>query len=61
VFSFRAGPDTGPAAAWTAYVTESQHWALYGPDLASHLPFIVTMFLAFIVLRVAPGLRQRRA
>jgi membrane protease YdiL (CAAX protease family) len=61
VFSFRAGPDTGSAAAWTAYVTESQQWALYGPDLASHLPFIVTMFLAVVVLRGASGPRQRSA
>ena len=59
VFSFRAGPNTGPAAAWTAYVTESQQWALDGPDLASHLPFIVAMFLAVVILRLTPVPRQR--
>ena len=61
VFSFRAGPDTGPTAAWTAYVTESQQWALYGPDLPSHLPFIMTMLLAVVVLRLAFGVRPRSA
>jgi CAAX protease family protein len=61
VFSFRAGPAGGPAAAWTAYVTENQQWALYGPDLPSHLPFIVTMLLAVVVLRLAFGVRPRSA
>jgi hypothetical protein len=61
VFSFRAGPDTGPAAAWTAHVTERQQWALYGPDLGSHVPFIVTMFLAVVVVRLAVGRRSPAA
>jgi membrane protease YdiL (CAAX protease family) len=59
VFSFRAQPDAGPAAAWTAYPTESQQGALYAPDLPNHLPFIVTMVLAVVVLRLALGPRLR--
>jgi CAAX protease family protein len=61
VLSFRPQPDAGPLAAWTAYLNESQQWALNGPDLPSHLPFIVTMFLAVVVLRLALGPRLRNA
>jgi membrane protease YdiL (CAAX protease family) len=61
VFSFRAQPDAGPAAAWRADLTESQQWALYAPDLPNHLPFIVTMVLAVVVLRLALGPRLRTA
>ena len=61
VLSFRTQPAAGPAAAWTADLTESQQWALYGPDLPNHLPFILTMLLAVVVLRLALGPRLRTA
>ena len=61
VFSFRTQPDTGSVAAWKAYLNESQQWALYGSDLPSHLPFIVTMFVAVVVVRLALGPRPRTA
>jgi membrane protease YdiL (CAAX protease family) len=61
VFSFRSPSDAGPTAVWTAYLTGAQQWALYAPDLPSHLPFIVTMVLAVVLLRRALGLRQRTA
>src|SRR4029434_8584136 len=35
VLSFRSQSDAGPAAAWTAYLTEGQQWTLYGPELSS--------------------------
>jgi hypothetical protein len=58
VLSFRSQSDAGPAAAWTAYLTDSQQWALYGPELSSHLPFIVTMMVAFVVLGLSSRPRE---
>ena len=61
VFSFRSPSDAGPAAAWTAYLTDRQQWALYAPDVPSHLPFIVTMLVAVVVLHLALGPQRRAA
>jgi hypothetical protein len=45
----------------TAYLTDTQQGTLYTPDVPSHLPFIVTMLVAVVVLHLALGPERRAA
>jgi membrane protease YdiL (CAAX protease family) len=61
VLSFQPQSDTLPAALWTARVTDIQLRSLYAPDLGTHVPFIATMVVATVVVRLALGRRERTA
>lgn len=52
VVSLRPQGDTMFPAAWTAHLTDLQQRTLYSPDLSAHLPYIATMCIALVVLRV---------
>jgi hypothetical protein len=52
VLSFRPASDAAaPSVLWTAYLTETQHRALYAPDLVAHLPYLATLVVAALPLR----------
>jgi hypothetical protein len=41
-----------PNAIWTARISDVQQQSLYAPDLGAHLPYITTMLVAVVVLRM---------
>lgn len=61
VFSFERQSDVGPVALWTSHVTDIQQRFLYAPDLAAHLPFIVTMLVAAVAVHLAFQTQERTA
>ena len=52
VLSFRPNSDVLPAALWSARLTDLELRSLYTPDLGTHVPFIATMLLAAMAVRV---------
>ena len=58
VLSFQPPSDAVPAALWTARVTEIQLRSLYAPDLSAHVPFIATMVVAAVAVRLALGTHE---
>lgn len=59
VVSFRSLSDTSsPVTLWTARVPDIELGSLYAPDLAPHVPFIATMILAMVAVRLASASHQ---
>lgn len=52
VLSFQAQSDVLPATLWTARVTDFQLQSLYAPEFSTHVPYIATMLLAMMAVRV---------
>jgi len=52
VLSFQPQSAVLPATLWTARVTNLQLRSLYAPDLGTHVPFVATMLLATMAVRV---------
>ncbi len=52
VISLQPQSDGVPNAIWTARISDVQQQSLYAPDLGAHLPYITTMLVAVVVLRM---------
>ena len=54
LLSFRSQADaSSPVTLWTARVPEIELGSLYAPELSAHFPFIATMILAMVAVRLA--------
>jgi uncharacterized protein len=58
VLSFDASSAPGPRALWTAQLSEVQQQYLFAPDLGPHLPYIITMCAAMLILRATLHRRE---
>lgn len=52
VLSFQPNSDVLPATLWTARLPDLELRSLYAPDLGTHVPFIATMLIAAMAVRV---------
>jgi membrane protease YdiL (CAAX protease family) len=58
VLSFAAPSGSGPRALWTAQLSDVQQQYLLAPDLAPHLPYIITMCAGMLILRATLHRRE---
>jgi uncharacterized protein len=58
VLSFAGSSGSGPRALWTAQLSDVQQQYLFAPDLAPHLPYIITMGVGMLILRATLHRRE---